>query len=504
MSNNPPNNESVQQHKWPSIIQGGMGVAISHWPLARAVSLAGQLGVVSGTGIDTVLLRRLQDGDVGGHMRRALAASPWPNLAEQVISRYFRPGGRMPNQPYIRLPHWTLDSPRWQTALAMLGGFAEVWLAKSSHVGRVGINLLTKLALPNLPVLYGAMRANVDVVLMGAGIPREIPGALDRLAVHESASLRCEVAGMSATESPLIRFDPQAYESTLLTPLRRPDFFPIISSYSLALLMSKKATGPVQGFIIEGPTAGGHNAPPRGPKRYDAVGQPIYDQRDVVDLDAVGALGYPFWLAGGLDSPEALETAHTQGAAGIQVGTLFAYCAESGMRPDLKRQIATTVRTGSVAVRTDPRASPTGYPFKVVDMKGTLSDPALYNARQRICDIGYLREAYLNPKGKVMFRCAAEPVDVFVSKGGQREDTEGRKCLCNGLMATAGFPQYQSSGATEKPIVTSGDGIEKIRTLLSLGSETYSAQDVIDYLTGVSNRQLGEILTPNQITTSLI
>jgi NAD(P)H-dependent flavin oxidoreductase YrpB (nitropropane dioxygenase family) len=38
----------------PTIIQGGMGIGISHWGLARAVSAAGQLGVVSGTAIDTV------------------------------------------------------------------------------------------------------------------------------------------------------------------------------------------------------------------------------------------------------------------------------------------------------------------------------------------------------------------------------------------------------------------------------------------------------------------
>lgn len=39
----------------PIIIQGGMGVAVSAWPLARAVAETGQLGVVSGTGIDVVV-----------------------------------------------------------------------------------------------------------------------------------------------------------------------------------------------------------------------------------------------------------------------------------------------------------------------------------------------------------------------------------------------------------------------------------------------------------------
>ena len=55
-----------------------MGVGISNWRLASAVSRLGQLGVVSGTALDQVLARRLQDGDPGGHVRRSLARFPVP------------------------------------------------------------------------------------------------------------------------------------------------------------------------------------------------------------------------------------------------------------------------------------------------------------------------------------------------------------------------------------------------------------------------------------------
>lgn len=473
----------LNERPWPFIIQGGMGIAISHWPLARAVSMAGQLGVVSGTGIDTVLLRRLQDGDPGGHMRRALSACPWPALASQVLDRYFRPEGRRPGQAYRRLPLWTLVPHSWRTTFAMLGGFVEVWLAKFGHPGRVGINLMTKVALPNLPVLYGAMHAGVDAVLMGAGIPRDIPQALDHLAAHQPAALPCDVVGMSSTASPWIRFDPQAHKSTFSAPLSRPAFFPIIAAHSLAILMTKKATGSVQGFVIEGPTAGGHNAPPRGLKRYDSNGQPIYSERDIVDLDVVAALGLPFWLAGGFGTPNGLQAALDRGASGIQVGTLFAYCKESGLTPALKRQAMAAIKAGLGTVRTDPLASPTGFPFKVVNLEGTLSDPAISHTRRRLCDLGYLREAYRDERGRVGFRCAAEPLDDYIAKGGQREDAEGRQCLCNGLMAAAGYPQHQFGTTVEPAIVTSGDGLEEIRALLPAGREDYSAQDVIDYLT---------------------
>ena len=68
----------------PTIIQGGMGVGVSNWRLARAVSWLGQLGVVSGTVLDQVFARRLQDGDPGGHMRHALDHFPFPEMAERI------------------------------------------------------------------------------------------------------------------------------------------------------------------------------------------------------------------------------------------------------------------------------------------------------------------------------------------------------------------------------------------------------------------------------------
>src|SRR5450631_4774318 len=93
----------------PVVIQGGMGVAVSSWQLARAVSQSGQLGVVSGTALDVVIARRLQDGDVGGHVRRALEHFPVPAMAQRVLNRYFREGGRAPDQPYHPVPKLSMD-----------------------------------------------------------------------------------------------------------------------------------------------------------------------------------------------------------------------------------------------------------------------------------------------------------------------------------------------------------------------------------------------------------
>jgi nitronate monooxygenase len=351
-----------------------------------------------------------------------------------------------------------------------------VWLAKRGHKGPVGINLLTKVQMPTLPSLYGAMLAGVDYVIMGAGIPREIPGALDALARHEPARLKFDVEGATGDEGGYLDFDPSDYWSATPPHINRPRFLAIVSASSLATTLARKANGRVDGFIVEGPTAGGHNAPPRGQLVLDADGSPVYGERDVVDLAKLRELGLPFWIAGGAGSPEALRAALDSGAAGIQVGTLFAYCQESGIVPQIRDRVLRHAREGELSIFTDPRASPTGYPFKVVRTPEDANDPE----RTRVCDLGYLRVASRDATGRVLYRCAAEPVDAYVAKGGALEDTEGRRCLCNGLVATVGHAQVRKNGA-EPALVTSGDDLANLAAPFR-DAGSYTASDVIEYL----------------------
>lgn len=462
----------------PAIIQGGMGVGVSDWRLARAVSSRGELGVVSGTAVDTVLVRRLQDGDPGGHLRRAMAAFPIPRVAADVLRLYFRPDGRTPGTPYKMLPVYKQVMSPARVLVIVLAAFVEVFLAKEGHAGQVGMNLLTKVQIPTLPALYGAMLGGVDVVLMGAGIPREIPAALDKLSRHEPASLRFEVEALPAGREERLTLDPGELWSTQPTPVTRPRFLAIISSNSLATMLARKATIPVDGFVIEGATAGGHNAPPRGTPQWNARGEPIYGERDLVDLGKVAELGIPFWLAGGLGRKGGLQQALDAGAAGIQVGTLFAYCDESGLADEIKQAVLQHAVRGEVSVKTDPRASPTGYPFKVVTWPGMSGDA---DGRARLCDLGGLRVPYHTPQGKIGYRCASEPVEAFIAKGGTREETVGRQCLCNALVANIGLGQVRGDGTIESPLVTSGDDVELIGDFLS-GETRYAASDVLDYL----------------------
>lgn len=366
--------------------------------------------------------------------------------------------------------------------LLVAGNFVEVYLAKEGHRGAVGINYLEKIQLPTLPSLYGAMLAGVDWVLMGAGIPKSIPGILDRLAEGQPVELKVNVVDAAGHEDVFTRFDPLQYSGGQISKLARPKFAAIISAATLASMLIKRSNGKIDGFVVEGFTAGGHNAPPRGQMQLNEQGEPVYGERDVADLKAMRALGLPFWLAGSYGTPERVREALEDGAAGVQVGTAFAYCDESDLAEDIKARVLQESVAGRAGVFTDPVASPTGFPFKVVQLEGSLSDAEVYVQRERICDLGYLRHAYRTPDGALGWRCPAEPVADFLAKGGQEEETHGRKCVCNALMGNLGLGQTQRNGYVELPLVTSGDDVSHLARLLKDGATSYSARDVLEYL----------------------
>lgn len=483
----------------PTIIQGGMGVSVSSWQLAHAVASTGNLGVVSGTGADVVLARRLQLGDPGGHIRRALSHFPYPAMSRRVMRTYYVHGGMEESANFRTLPRFTLKPSQELMELTVVANFVEVWLAKNGHDGPVGINYLRKIELPLPYGLLGAILAGVDYVIVGAGNPAEIPAMIRTLAAGEDLEFSVRGQGFTSKDAPLVaRCSPrQILGDARQSP--EPRMLAIAASAELAEgLAGSDETRPF-GFVLEGPTAGGHNAPPRGPRRTDDLGQPVYDGRDSVDADRVAALGLPFWLAGSYGSPDGLATAKAAGAAGVQVGTAFAYTAESGMAPQYKKQVLESLADGTLEVRTDWRASPTGFPFKVVQAPGTLSDPEVAEKRKLVCDLSYLRVPYKKADGEVDYRCPAEPVAVYTGrKGGRVENTEGRKCLCNGLLATAGLPQRRPKGVLEPAVITSGDDFSAVSVLMERvppGQDFYTAQDVLDHIEG---RRPGGVAAPTQ------
>ncbi|MEU3253144.1 nitronate monooxygenase [Streptomyces sp. NPDC006997] len=464
----------------PWLIQGGMGVGVSGWRLARAVARTGQLGVVSGTALDTLLIRVLQSGDPGGHLRRALAAFPVPGTAEAVLDRYFVEGGIGAGELYAATPLLTVDPASPARELTVVANFCEVWLAREGHGGPVGVNYLEKVQLATVPAMFGAILAGVDYVLVGAGVPGQIPGIARALARCEPVTARVDVEGDDRPHE--LGFDPASVlRGADPGPLCRPRVLAIVSLPALATYLNRDEETRPDGFVVEGHLAGGHSAPPRGPMRLDEQGDPRYGPRDTPDLARMAALGLPFWIAGGQCGPERLREARAAGAAGVQLGSVFALCEESGMAEGLRRQVVERELARELTVRNDPAASPTSFPFKVADLPDTLADPETRAGRARVCDLGYLRTPYRTERGDIDYRCPAEPLTAYVRKGGAAERTEGRQCLCNGLMSAVGFGQRRPRRGVEPPVVTIGQDLGFLREIAPDGGP-YDVETVVRWL----------------------
>ena len=462
----------------PKLIQGGMGIGVSWWQLPRVVSMLKQLGVVSGAHADIVFVRILQLGDPGGHLRRALEHFPAQDVAERIIATYYNEGGLLAHKAFKNPPRYTLAFDQRLAELTVAANFCLVWLAKEGHDGVVGINLLETIQLPQLASIYGAMMAGVDYILMGAGIPTQISGVLDKFVNHEPAQYKVHVLGADRKDSYYVSFDPQSIW-TPTTTLTRPYFFPIISSASLAKMLIR--SGQIDGLVCEGSPAGGHNAPPRGQLKLTEDGQPIYGDRDKLDFEQMRQTGIPFWLAGSYATPAGMRKALEVGAQGIQAGSIFALCDESRFLPEIKAVARQLASVDGLRIFTDPQASPKGFPFKKAILAGTLTDSEKYAQRRRVCDLGRLRGPCIRSDGTLGYRCSAETVDSFLAKGGSVEDTINCICLCNALLANVGLAQRRKGGELELPFITFGDDYSWLKVLSPDGAN-YTARQAVDYL----------------------
>jgi NAD(P)H-dependent flavin oxidoreductase YrpB (nitropropane dioxygenase family) len=380
--------------------------------------------------------------------------------------------------------------------LLIATGFAEVWLAKEGHSGKIFINFLNKIEPPLIYVLYGAMLAGVDGVIVGAGNPDGLPAVCRQLAQHRAVEHEISVLYRETGEAFMLAFDPSAVAGGRLAaqPLATPAFLAIVSLEDLVKVLAESSSAPPDGFIIEHHTAGGHNANPVGPLVRDKLGQPIYGVKDEADLAAIRAVGIPFWLAGGYGSQARLQAARAAGANGVQVGTVFALAEESGMKPEYRSAILAALKSGvddADLVRTTV-FSPTGFSFKVVQLHDTLSDNDVYADRRRICDIGMLQQRGLSKADehgqRLMFhRCPAGPIETYIKQRGLERNTDERRCLCNGLLACVGLGQVKEihGEVVEEPaIVTLGNHLDGVRRLSRQGQVHYRVEDVVADILG--------------------
>jgi NAD(P)H-dependent flavin oxidoreductase YrpB (nitropropane dioxygenase family) len=387
----------------------------------------------------------------------------------------------------------TLDEDTIELIIA--SSFAEVWLAKEGHTGNIFINFLHKVELPLIYAMYGAMLAGVDAVVVGAGNPEGLPAVCSQFTHHEPVTHNLSVLYRESGESFNLSFDPRHVADGKLAqkPLPRPAFLAIVSLENLVKALAQSQSGAPDGFIIEHHTAGGHNAGPQGPLTRDNLGQPIYGSADEPNLQAIREVGLPFWLAGGYGSRQKLQQAMALGATGVQVGSNFALAEESGIKANFRTAILNRLmkETEDAPLVYTTLFSPTGYPFKVVQIEDTLADDAVYAARRRVCDLGLLQQRGLGQPAadgtrRLFTRCQAAPVEDFVSKRGLPRNTEEKRCLCNGLLACVGLGQVslpKGELAEEPAIVTLGNHLDGIRRLSRHGQARYWVKDaVIDML----------------------
>lgn len=453
----------------PKVISGGMGVNTSCCDLARTVSMysrpgAETLGTISGTALEMVMARMLKIGGIyTERIKKALDDFPFKEVSERIVSEY---SGKLSKG----IPVFSVNPSRLLSELTICANYAFVKMAKDGHNNPVSINYLEKIAMPHLLAIFGAMLAGVDFITMGAGIPDKIPGVIEAYATGNPATYKIPVVGEK--DGYQISFNPAEFFGRSIPTLKRPGFIPIIASNVLGMALKRAIPhGKIYGFVIEEPTAGGHNAPPRN--KVD------YGDKDIVDYQKIAELELPFWIAGSYASPEKLAWARSVGASGIQAGSIFALSKESGMQESIRKEIIKRAFNKTLSVRTDMRISPTGFPFKVVEIENTISNHDVYESRERVCDKGALVVLYREPDNTIGYRCPSEPEEVYLQKGGKLEDTVGRGCICNGLIVKAGM---QLEGENEPAVITLGDDTSFLSHLIQSEDGSYSATDALNYL----------------------
>ena len=267
------------------------------------------------------------------------------------------------------------------------------------------------------------MLAGVDGVIVGAGNPDGLPAVCSRLVQHAAVTHELSVMYRESGENFHLTFDPRQVAEGRLTKIR--------CNGRLSWRLFRWKTWSRRWRTVKRNRRMGSSSStippaaitpvPQGPLKKDEKGQPIYGPEDEPDLQAIRQVGLPFWLAGGYGSREELARALAAGATGVQVGSVFALAEESGMKSSYRSAILNELKkeTDDSKLVLTTLFSPTGFPFKVVQLEDTLADQAVYADRMRVCDIGLVAAARSQQTGRRRYRAgfssAARPPRWMIS-----------------------------------------------------------------------------------------
>ncbi len=334
-------------------VQGGMGIGISLAPLARAVARRGGVGTISSAGLAAIVSKR---------------------LGRKVDDREA----------------------------------AAIEVAESKRDGGcIAINIMVALHQSFNASILGALEGGVDAIILGAGLPTNLPEEI----------ISADVA-----------------------------LVPIVSSVKALRIIQRRwqerLHRPPDAVVLEGPLAGGHLgfAP-------DDVEKPEFRLEKLfgpVKEFAQKNGDYPVIVAGGIYyHDDIVRWINDFGADGIQMGTRFAATHESGASPAFKQAIL-NCRPEDIIVAKNP-GSPCGLPFRLIKTSPGYQ-LALKKARPPKCNRGLVLRK--DDSGKFTVCSAKNSHDSF--------------CICNVLYSAHGFTDK------EEPIFTVGGRAHLVDRILSV------------------------------------
>ncbi|MDD3312959.1 nitronate monooxygenase [Pseudodesulfovibrio sp.] len=202
--------------------------------------------------------------------------------------------------------------------------------------GLLGVNIMC--ALTNYSdMVRTSIREGVDLIISGAGLPLDLPGYLREMKTELGKELRTKLV-------------------------------PIVSSGRAASILCRKWTGKYDylpdGFVVEGPKAGGHLG--FKPEQLD---QPEYQLERIV-ADVIEAVtpyrekhikDIPVIAAGGVYTGEDIARFLELGASGVQMGTRFVATEECDADEAFKRAYINATKDDVTIIK-----SPVGMPGRAL------------------------------------------------------------------------------------------------------------------------------------------
>jgi len=340
------------------IIQGGMGVGVSLFPLAAAVAKEGGVGVISSACLDLLVSKRC-----------GKKTSMYSAICNEIANA------------------------------KTLGEF-----------GYVGVNIMFALQRDFDASIRGAIDAGVDCIISGAGLPINLP------AIKPPGDTALIPIVSSARALDIIC---KKWEK--LKPAYRPD-----------------------AVVLEGPLAGGH----LGFKldQIDLESNKLENLFPPVKDMAKKYGDIPVIVAGGIYTHEDIVRFIKMGADGVQMGTRFLATEESSANKAYKTAVVGCAERDIIVVDSEknPPGSPCFLPFRIIRQSPMFEGSKF---RKPLCNKGYVLQKDLEGK---FAKCPA------------KEDCKKYFCICNGLLASAGYEEK------EFPLWTVGTSAWRVKTILSV------------------------------------